>query len=90
MMDSADPMMGWDMNAVRATDAGLAKNDLYGKLHEHISGVLRAFYHQLGKRSTAFRLHTVDVRQLPSHLAGMRFDRIDVSLAWTYPRRPRD
>ncbi|KAK4899413.1 hypothetical protein LTR27_003146 [Elasticomyces elasticus] len=32
MMDSADPLNGWDWREVLKTDSGLATNDLYGKL----------------------------------------------------------
>lgn len=85
MMDSADPISGWNLAEVLSTASGSASNDLYGKLFTHIHSTICQFNNRLTQTGAAFELFNTNAAHLPSVLAQSpsttptSFARIDVS-----------
>ncbi|OCK75946.1 hypothetical protein K432DRAFT_419507 [Lepidopterella palustris CBS 459.81] len=79
MKDGADPFDGWSLAQVLETPSGPAKNDLYGKLFYYLRDLFTLFHRRLSSLDISFQLFQVDVRQLPRHVAGQRFARIEVA-----------
>jgi len=79
MKDSADPLDGWNLPEILKQNAGPASNDVYSKLHRHLSELLRSFHRNLSARPSAFRLLHMDANDLGDHLRDEPgFDRIEV------------
>ncbi|KAJ5047251.1 uncharacterized protein L3040_003090 [Drepanopeziza brunnea f. sp. 'multigermtubi'] len=83
MMDSADPLGGWNIKDVMRL-APLAKNDIYGSLFNYLQDLLLQFCNQVSRLPVHFQLFQVDALDLPGILRqrGMDcpyFDRIEVS-----------
>lgn len=78
MMDSADPLSGWEIADVLGTNIGNATNDLYGKLYAHVWETLLSFQHRLCSTGVNFELHCLDAKDLPNTLALESFARIEV------------
>lgn len=79
MKDSADPLDGWNLPEILKQNAGPASNDVYGKLHRHVSELLQSFHRNLSARPSAFRLSHMDANDLGDHLRDEPgFDRIEV------------
>lgn len=78
MMDSADPLGGWPLQAVLDTPAGPATNDLYGKLYHHLMHLFATFHAELAARPVSFQLHRADARHLAAHITDMKFARVEV------------
>lgn len=78
MRDNADPLNGWSLKEVEESSSGPAAADIYGKLFYHVRAVLRAFLLRLSGLQVSFRLFQVDGSDLPDHLEGGSFSRIEV------------
>ena len=78
MMDSADPLDGWDLGYVLQSSYGSAINDMYGKLFNHLRDLLSSFIRQTALRRIAFELFNMDVKDLPKQLGSRQFARIEV------------
>ena len=78
MMDEAEPLSGWDFAEILKVKAGMASNDLYGKLYVHISSALRAFTNRLNTVGATLELHNANARDLPQILKPNTFARIEV------------
>lgn len=78
MMDSADPLGGWDFAEVLEADTGNAAYDLYGKLFVHVSSFLLSFKRRLSKTGASFEMHKLNATELPKTLGSTRFARIEV------------
>lgn len=78
MMDSADPLDGWDLSHILQTSCGPATNDIYGKIFFYLKDLLSSFRRQVMSRGIAFELVNMDVNDLPRHLGSRRFARIEV------------
>ncbi|KAL7939876.1 glycosyl hydrolase family 76 domain-containing protein [Trichoderma chlorosporum] len=79
MADCADPLQGWSLKDVEDCSSGPATADIYGKLFNHIRAVLREFMIRLAGSQVSFKLLCVRLCELPIHLEGGSFDRIEVS-----------
>ncbi|KAK1048026.1 hypothetical protein LTR33_014919 [Friedmanniomyces endolithicus] len=79
MMDSADPLDGWDWREVLKTSSGLATNDLYGKLVVYLKRHFSDFHNLLQSHTSTFSLFNVNAGSLPHHLPRNNFARIEVS-----------
>lgn len=87
MEGSANPLDGWNLPENVKQNAGPASHDVYGKLHRHLSELLRSFHRSLSARPFAFHLLHMDASDLADHLRGEPgFDRIEVNLH----RKPAD
>lgn len=80
MMDSADPLDGWDWREVLKTSSGLATNDLYGKLVVYLRRLFFDFHNVLQSHVLTFSLFNTNAGSLPHHLPKNNFARIEVSL----------
>lgn len=78
MRDDADPLNGWSSKEVEDSSSGPAAADIYGKLFYHVRTVLRAFLLRLSGLQVSFQLFQVDASDLPNHLEGGFFSRIEV------------
>lgn len=78
MMDSADPLGGWDFAEVLATNIGNAAHDLYGKLFVHVSSLLLSCKRRLSNTGATFEMHNLNATELPKTLGSTRFARIEV------------
>jgi hypothetical protein len=78
MMDSAEPLCGWDIAETLPTNTGNAANDLYGKLFVHLRSALWSFRTRLSEAGVNFELYNLDATELPKTLAGTAFARIEV------------
>jgi hypothetical protein len=78
MHDNADPLDGWSLKEVEDSSSGPAVADIYGKLFYHVRAVLRAFLLRLSGLQVSFRLFQGDTSDLPNHLEGGFFSRIEV------------
>lgn len=78
MMDSADPLSGWDFADILRTQVGTAVKDLYGKLFVHVRSALASFKHRLSTTGVQFELHNLNATELPRFLAPTSFARIEV------------
>jgi hypothetical protein len=82
MKDSADPLDGWSLPEILKQNAGPASNDVYGKLHRHLSELLRSFHRNLSARPSAFHFLHVDANDLADYFREEPgFDRIEVKNA---------
>lgn len=82
MMDSADPLNGWDLVEVSATSAGPASNDLYGQLFNHLKSVFTSFCYRLATCNLEFQLLNVNAEDLglhPSDIEEGTFARVEAS-----------
>lgn len=80
MKDSADPLDGWSLPEILKQNAGPASNDIYGKLHRHVSELLRSFHRSLTSRQCTFRFLHKDANDLAENLQDkLGFDRIEVN-----------
>ncbi|CAK4027567.1 Hypothetical predicted protein [Lecanosticta acicola] len=79
MKDSSDPMEGWHYPDVVKVDCGPATNDLYGKLYYHVKHVLTSFRSRLAAPGCKFHMLNMNAAELPQHLAGKDFARIETS-----------
>ncbi|KAK0308345.1 hypothetical protein LTR01_004972 [Friedmanniomyces endolithicus] len=79
MMDSADPLDGWDWREVLKTSSGLATNDLYGKLVVYLRRLFFDFHNVLQSHVLTFSLFNTNAGSLPHHLPKNNFARIEVS-----------
>lgn len=86
MMDSADPLDGWDLRHVLDNFQGSAANDIYGKLFNLLKDLLTSFARQVASRKMVFELFNTDVNDLPAQLHSRRFARIEVIIAEIYQR----
>lgn len=77
--NAINPLESWDLREVLATDAGVPRNDLYGKLFFHVRGLFEKFIVRLQSLKVDFDIHMCEGADLPRQLAGIRFDRIVVS-----------
>lgn len=80
MMDSADPLSGWDFTEILKTNNGSATNDLYGKLSAHILATLLAFIQRLSSVGASFELYHMNAIELPAKLTPASFARIEVCM----------
>ncbi|KAK6202237.1 hypothetical protein LQW54_008950 [Pestalotiopsis sp. IQ-011] len=71
-----NPLESWDLREVLATDAGVPRNDLYGKLFFHVRGLFEKFIVRLQSLKVDFEIHLCKGADLPKQIAGIRFDRI--------------
>lgn len=78
MHDNADPLNGWSVEEVERTSTGPATSDIYGKLFYYLRSLLNAFLNRISSSNVAFELLQMDVAELPRHLEGRFFDRIEV------------
>jgi hypothetical protein len=78
MMDSADPLDGWNLSHILRTSRGSAANDIYGKLFDYLRDLLCSFARQAASRTIAFEFTNIDVIDLPSQLGDRQFARIEV------------
>ena len=78
MMDSADPLGGWDFAEVLEADTGNAAHDLYGKLFVHVSSLLLSFKRRLSNTVASFEMYNLNATELPETLGSTRFARIEV------------
>lgn len=78
MMDSADPLGGWDFAEVLEADTGNAAYDLYGKLFVRISSLLLSFKRRLSSTGANFEMYNLNATELPKTLGSARFARIEV------------
>lgn len=79
MMDSSEPLDGWDHRAVLRVPNGPASNDIYGKLHARVHGLLHTFCLRARALGVRFILVNVDARALGA--AGVdegKFARVEV------------
>ncbi|KZP28089.1 hypothetical protein FIBSPDRAFT_917742 [Athelia psychrophila] len=90
--DLADPLDGWDLEAVVAAGkaCGAQREDLYGCLYFYLSGQLRSFAKRLKQFHITFHIFDRDARDLSKDIQSgalakcgvqksARFDRVDVS-----------
>ena len=78
MMDSADPLGGWDFAEVLEADTGNAAHDLYGKLFVHVSSLLLSFKRRLSNTVASFEMYNLNATELPETLGSTRFALIEV------------
>jgi hypothetical protein len=78
MRDNADPLDGWSLKEVEDSSSGPAAADIYGKLFYYIRAVLRTFLLRLSGLQVSFQLFHMDASDLPDHLEGGSFSRIEV------------
>lgn len=78
MMDSADPLDGWNLRQIFQISCGPASNDIYGKLFHHLQDLLSSFATQVISRKVSFELFNMDVNDLPKQLGSRQFARIEV------------
>lgn len=78
MSDTADPLGGWNFVEILQTSAGLAGNDLYGKLFVHVRSTLLSFKHRLLEEGVKLELHNLNATELPQTLTPATFARIEV------------
>ncbi|ETS81734.1 hypothetical protein PFICI_06736 [Pestalotiopsis fici W106-1] len=74
-----NPLESWDLNEVLATEAGVSRNDIYGKLFFYVRGLFEKFIVRLRSLKVDFEVHNCDPVELSEHLSGIEFDRIMVS-----------
>ena len=79
MMDSADPSCSWSADEVSESAFGCANNDLYGKLHQHVSNTLQKFWEKLMTKHVSFDLLNVNAILLSKYVDKDSFARIEVS-----------
>lgn len=79
--DCASPINGLSLSEILNVDAGLATNDVYGKLVRYIESALRTFLHRVATLHVEFELYCVSANELSSCIEGQLFDRIEVSSA---------
>lgn len=84
MMDSANPLKGWDLAEILQTHVGTAVNDLYGKLFVHVRSALVSFKRRLSRTGAHFELYNLNVVELPDVLAPNTFARIEVQSPSSY------
>jgi hypothetical protein len=58
-----------------------AKADEFGAIFFHIRELLLEFCRQLRSSNISFRMFNVDARDIVCYLDGLKFDRIEVSIA---------
>jgi hypothetical protein len=78
MKDNADPLNGWSLSEVENCSSGPAAADIYGKIFYYLRAVLRTFLGRLASLQVSFCLFQLDVSNLPEHLEGGTFSRIEV------------
>jgi hypothetical protein len=80
VIDDADTLLGHSLGDILKQKAGLASNDLYGKLHCYLHDQLSLFRRSLRtSNSSNFKLYNMDAKALAGHLGGaVTFDRIEV------------
>lgn len=78
MKDSSDPLGGWNYSDILSVDSGPASNDVYGKLFYHLQDLLAAFRLCLSNQGCKFHMLNANAAELPKHLAGKYFARIEV------------
>jgi hypothetical protein len=78
MMDSADPLDGWNLSHILQTSYGPAINDVYGRFFIYLRDLLSSFIRQMMSRRIAFELVNVDANDLPRQLGSRQFARIEV------------
>jgi hypothetical protein len=78
MMDSADPLCGWDIAEILQTSTGNAVNDLYGKFFAHVRSALVLFKKRLSNTGAVFELHNLNATELPKTFPKTTFARIEV------------
>jgi hypothetical protein len=78
MMDSADPLGGWEFAEVLSTDNGNAAYDIHGKLFVHVTSLLRSFKQRLLNTGAKFEIYNLNATELPGTLAPTKFARIEV------------
>lgn len=79
MIDTDDPLSGWNLADVLGTNIGNAAYDLYGKLYVHVGSLLLSFKHRLSNTGADFELHNLESAELEKTLAPTTFARIEVS-----------
>lgn len=78
MLDSADPLDGWNLNHISRISCGPASNDIYGKLFNRLKNLLSSFKTQIMSRTIGFEFFNLDASDLPWHLGNRTFARIEV------------
>lgn len=78
MMDSAEPLGGWDFAEVLETNIGNAAYDLYGKLFVHVGSLLLSFKHRVSTTGVNFVVYNLNATELPKALTPTTFARIEV------------
>lgn len=76
----ADPMAGWPLAEVFATESA-AINDIYGKLYHYVRGQLATFHRRLSNTKLNFQVFNLDVSALAPHFVRREqepYDRIEV------------
>lgn len=64
---------------VLSTHAGLATNDVYGKLARHVELALRMFLRHVAALHVSFEMFCVNATELSGYVGGRPFDCIEVS-----------
>lgn len=82
MMDSADPLDGWQLAEILQGSYG-AKDDLYGQFYMLVKNHLMRFCEKLSALEMDINLFQVDAEHLSSHIHEVRgsktfYDRIEV------------
>jgi hypothetical protein len=78
MMDSAEPLCGWDMAEILRANTGNAVNDLYGKLFAHVRSELVLFKKRLSNTGAVFGMYNLNATELPKTFPKTTFARIEV------------
>ena len=78
MMDSADPLDGWDFKELMKLDHGPATNDFVAKLYVHVKSCLKSFHERLSTHGVEFKLLHDSAMALPEMLPKDTFARIEV------------
>lgn len=78
MMDSAEPLSGWDDVEFMSIAPGLTANDIYGKLYGHLQAIFACFCHRVLETTVDFQLYNLDAMELSSHEEASSFARIEV------------
>jgi hypothetical protein len=68
MLDSAEPLAGWDFAELLATNIGNAANDLYVKLFVHVGSLLLSFKRRLSNTRASFEMHNLNATELSKTL----------------------
>lgn len=76
-----DPLRGFHYSETVGVDSGPASNDVYGKLFCHLQDLLQTFRARLSTIKRKFLMLNMDATELPEHLSGEGFARIEVRLS---------
>lgn len=79
MMDSSEPMQGWDYAEVLEKAHSAASNDVYGKLYAHIRDLIAIFCTRSKTLGIHYTLLNVDAKDLHQHqVEDGKFARVEV------------